>query len=198
MEVRNERQRKFIEELRNASDLGFPADLLEVSPQDLKDAIRDKLKPAAEPSRELPAGDGRQIYLITEMRDEEAVAPLANYLHHQGHSVLLPVFTGDEAEIRADHENTLRTCDAIVLFYGAGGELWLRRKLGEIQRSHGMGRNRPLLSEALYVALPDTPEKRRLRLHEPLVIHQPAEGFSPGLLDPFLAPLERGQVRRMR
>ena len=34
--------------------------------------------------------------------------------------VIQPVFEGDEAEIREYHEENLRTCDGVLIFYGAG------------------------------------------------------------------------------
>jgi hypothetical protein len=45
--------------------------------------------------------------------------------------------------MRADHDENLRTCDGVVIFYGSGNESWLRRKLREIDKSVGYGRPRP-------------------------------------------------------
>ena len=64
--------------------------------------------------------------------------PWADFLFKE-FEVIPPVFEGDEAEVRAYHEENLSTRDAIVIFYGAANDIWLRRKLREIQKSAGYG-----------------------------------------------------------
>jgi hypothetical protein len=80
--------------------------------------------PAAAVSRT----DAAQVYLIYDRPDAEAIQPWADFLFNE-FEIMHPVFDGDEAEIRSYHEESLRTCDGAVIFYGAGTELWLRKKL---------------------------------------------------------------------
>ena len=81
----------------------------------------------------------------------------------------------------------------IVLYYGAGDELWLRRKLRELQKSAALGRERPLLARGIYVGGPATPQKERFRTHEAMLIHEPAGGFDPAVLAPLLGAIAKAR-----
>ena len=58
----------------------------------------------------------------------------------RGHS---PGLRGRRGEVREYHEENLRTSDGVVIFFGAANEVWLRRKLRELQKSAGYGRTKP-------------------------------------------------------
>jgi hypothetical protein len=133
-------------------------------------------------------GDIKRVYLICDKRDLEATAPLADYLFESGLEVTLPVFEGDEAEVREDHEDNLRLCDAVLVYYGAANELWLRRKLREVQKSAGLGRKKIMLAKGIWIAPPATPKKQLLRSREALVMSQP-DIFAVDPLQPFLEAL---------
>lgn len=192
------RQREFVERLRVDPAAQGGAELLEVSLEDLKAAItreverlrQDAARAAAQDEAPAP-GDGgpRVLYLICDQRDQEDVGPLQDHLFDRGLEVVLPVFEGDEADVREDHEESLRTCDAVMIFYGAGNELWLRRKLREIRKISGQGRAAAPPPVAILAAPPATPQKQRLRTREATVIQQP-EGLRPEELEPFLAGLD--------
>ncbi len=193
----DERQQRFLEHVRTDPRIQQGADILEGPLEDFKSAIHKKLEPPeeAETPPEPAGGDEddslRRIYLICDQRDldSEATAPLEDHLYDAGLEGITPVFEGDEAQVRKDHEENLVECDAILFFYGAGNELWLRRKLREMQKSAAYGRTRPLLAKAIYVAAPETPKKKRLRTREAAVIPlQPS--FEPTALAPFVAQLE--------
>src|SRR4029079_16850378 len=102
------------------------------------------------------------------------------------YEVILPFFDEDEARARLEHEETLRACDAVLLYYGAGDELWLRRKLRELQKSAALGRERPLLARGICVAARRTPRRDRSRTNEPILVREPAGGFDPAALAPLL------------
>jgi len=187
LQVQDERQRKFIERLRADPGLQKGTDLLETPLEDLRTLIYTRLKPPApKPVPASKASSLTQIYFIFDQRDQDAVLPWKDYLFNQGLEVLTPVFEGDEAEIREDHEASLQTCDAVLIYYGAGNECWLRRKLREIQKIAGYGRTHPMRAVAIALASPASPQKQQFRTHEATVIPQ-FEGFSPGPLSPFLS-----------
>jgi hypothetical protein len=149
----------------------------------------------AEPHPPSPAqaggGSGDQltrIYLISDRRDEAAPTALADYLYDQGFEVILPVFEGEEAQIRKDHEENLSVCDAVLFYYGEGNELWLRQKLREVQKSAAFGRKKPIVIKAIYVAPPDSPSKARFKTREAMVIDQRAP-FDPVALTDFISQL---------
>ena len=74
--------------------------------------------------------------------------PLEDFLFERRFEVILPVFDGDEAQVRQEHEANLDDCDAALIYYGAGNELWLRSKLRELQKIAGYGRTKPMLAKA--------------------------------------------------
>ena len=200
LETEDERQRQFIESLQTDSRIQLGADILETPLEDFKSMIQKRLEPPEEEEKEeqeqdagaaIDLGDDlSRVYLICDQRDLDATLALEDYLYDQGYEVTVPVFEGDEAQVRKDHEENLVICDAILFYYGAGNELWLRRKLREMQKSAAFGRTRPLRAKAIYVALPETPQKLRVRTREAIVIPQQGE-FEPSALDPFLQQLQK-------
>ena len=147
-------------------------------------------KDAPEEAPSADEGDSKlvRIYVISDRRDETAPAALADYLYEQGFEVILPVFEGEEAQIRKDHEENLSVCDAVLFYYGEGNELWLRQKLREVQKSAAFGRKKPIVIKAIYVAPPDNPSKAKFRTREAMVIDQRAP-FDPAALTSFISQL---------
>jgi len=130
------------------------------------------------------------IYLICDALDMDSINELADCLFDAGLEVILPVFEGDEAEVREDHEDSLCRADAVLIYYASGNDLWLKRKLRELRKCEGQGRSAPLRAKSILVAPPHSRDKQWLRTREALVIQQP-DTFSRELLDPFLAQLQR-------
>lgn len=192
LEAKDERQRKLVEHLRNDARLQERSDLLETSLEDFKTALLQHLEPPEEEAgtKDATAPDDRllRVYLICDQRDLGATDGLEDLLFDRGLEVIAPVFEGDEAQVRRDHEENLVLCDAVLLYWGRANELWLRRKLREIQKSAGFGRKAPFRSKVIYVAPPADPAKERLRTREAVVVRE-QDGFSPELLDPFFEAL---------
>jgi hypothetical protein len=194
LQVEDERQRKVIEQLRMDPRIHDGSDLLETFLEDLRTVIQDRLKqaqkPPPEPSGASAAPDSLiQLYLIYDQRDAELASPWANFLFEGGFEVIHPVFEGDEAEVREYHDENLRTCDGILIIYGAASECWLRRKLRELQKSPGYGRTKSMPVIAISLVCPKTADKERFRTHEAIVIPQ-FDGFSPDPLRPFVSRLK--------
>ena len=116
-------------------------DLLEGSLEDLRTLISTRLKAAPKPAPPSVSGTATpgmsSVCFIYDQRDEAAVAPWAD-LFFKEFEVVHPLFEGDEKELRESHEESLRTCDGVLVFSGAANEAWLRRKLTEIQKSPGL------------------------------------------------------------
>jgi hypothetical protein len=196
IQVEDERQRKVLARLRSDSRLQFSADLLETSFEDLKTVYHEKLKkpapadPAPGSSAAVQAGeDRRQVYVIYDQRDSDLTPLWMDFLFKQGLEILRPVFEGDEAEIREYHQENLAHCDGVLIIYGKAGELWLRRKLREIQKSAGYGRTKPMGAVGIWLVPPKTPEKETFRTHEAMVISQ-MDKASPESLASFISKLK--------
>jgi hypothetical protein len=195
IEIEDERQRAFIDHLRTDSNVHATADLLETPIEDLKTLIYRKLAPPkVEKPAIAPSGELIRIYLMCDQEDVDATGPITDYLFDHGYEVILPFFDEDEAQTRMEHEENLRSADAVIIFYGAGNEVWLRRKLRELQRSGGLGREKPWLGRAIYVAGPPTPQKERLRTLEATVLHEGNAGFQAPVIDEFLADLAKART----
>lgn len=204
LEVEDGRQQNFITHLQTDPAVHASAELLEVPIEDLKTLIHRKLapppaaaKPAATTAKSPAAQELTRIYVLCDQQDMDAVRPLEDYLFGQGYEVMLPIFDDDEAQARLEHEENLQSADAVLVYYGAGAELWLRRKLRELQKSAGLGREKPWLGRAIYIAGPATPQKERFRTLEATLLHEPAGGFDGSVLGPFFEEIAnvRGGVR---
>jgi hypothetical protein len=177
------------------------ADLLETFLEDLRTVIHSKLKratvppPAAAPvlqQTDTAPNENvghRRLYVMYDPRDSEAAAGLVDHLFSE-FEVLQPIFEGDEAEIREYHDENLRTCDGVLIFYGSTNECWVRRKIREVQKAPGYGRTKAAPVVGIVVAAPRTPEKDRFRTHDAMVLPQ-LEGLSPDALQQFVASLKR-------
>lgn len=181
------RQFEFIECLQDESEL------LQTTLEDLKTIIQDKLNPSQKSSEPRIIEDGiTQVYLICDRRDLENIGPVEEYLWSQEWEVIPSMFEGDEAEVRQYHQESLRDCDAVLIYYGEGNELWLRTKLRELQKAAGYGRSKPMLAKAVYVAEPSTQQKQRFRTRQATVIKN-FEEFSPNSLEQFRVKLTQSQ-----
>ena len=193
LQVEDERQRKVIEQLRTDTQVLEGADLMEASLEELMTVIHSRLSQPPKPSQEptSPTTDAHlvRIYAIYDQRDADALSPWLDFLFDQDFEVIRPVFQGDEAEIREYHEENLRICDGALIFYGTANEIWLRRKLRELQKSPGYGRTKapPLIGIALVP--PKSADKECFKTHEAMVIPQ-CDGFSPGPLRRFVCGLQ--------
>jgi hypothetical protein len=199
IECDDERQLKFIEHLQTDTRIQQGADILQTTFEEFKAAMNRRLrKEEKKEEKEEPKDDDsagvdlednlRRIYIISDRRDEHAPTELGDYLYAQGFEVILPVFEGEEAQIRKDHEENLSMCDAVLFYYGEGNELWLRQKLREVQKSAAFGRKKPIVIKAIYVAPPDNPSKAKFRTREAMVIDQRAP-FDPAALTGFISQL---------
>ena len=191
LEVTDDRQRSVLEALRMGLHVHAGADLLETSIEDLRTEINTWLTGAPSPKRSVPDRNGAapppQLYLIYDRRDSPVIGPWTEYLCNQ-FEVIQPVFEGDEAEVREYHEENLKSCQGALIFYGAANQIWLRRKLREIQKSAGYGRvgRAPVVGVCLIG--PKTPEKEQFRTHEAMCLEQ-WSGLAPDGLQPFITRL---------
>jgi len=168
-----------------------PVPAAPVQPVQASSPLSPSTQAQAQAEADQYAGDDLQcIYLICDATDMDSINELADCLFDAGFEVILPVFEGDEAEVREDHEDSLCRADAVLIYYARGNDLWLKRKLRELRKSDGQRRSVPLKAKSILVAPPHSRDKQWLRTREALVIQQP-DAFSRELLDPFLAQLRR-------
>jgi len=190
LSVTDDRQRRLLDRLRLDRGMRPDTDLLETSFEDLRTLIASRLKESQKPAPATTAAakpGTASLYFVYDQRDEAAIAPWSDLLF-QSFEVVHPLFEGDEREIREAHEDALRQCDGVLLFYGNANEAWLRRKLTEVQKSPGNGRTKPAPELCVVQAPPRTPAKERFRTHYCGVVAQ-WDGCDAARLQPFVEAL---------
>lgn len=191
-----ETQARFIENLRTDATTQRGAELLQTPLEELKTVIRLRLngngkKPEAPPGKSPP-----KVYLIFDRRDVEGVVPLIDYLSDEKkYEVLLPLLDdegADDAGAFEIHKNNLAQCDAVLIYYGNGNQVWFEYKRRDLKKIVGLDRKSLLAADAIYVAAPRTPHKQLFKSPEALVIKE-FGGFSPATLDSFLARVQAAE-----
>jgi hypothetical protein len=192
LQVTDDRQQGVLDQMRLDQRMLPGTDLIEASFEDLRTMISTRLKEGPKATRVAPqtssmAPGMANLYLLYDQRDEATTAPWADLLF-KTFEVVSPLFDGDEKEVRESHEEALRNCDGVLLFYGAGNEAWLRRKLTEVQKSPGYGRTKAAPEVCICLIPPNTPVKARFRTHHAHVIPQ-WDGCDAASLEPFVTAL---------
>ena len=185
-------QEQFIEHLKKDSEMQRGAELLQTPLEELKSHIQKRLssngngkKPEPVPGQSPP-----KIYLIFDKRDIRGVIPLSKYLTAEKKcEVLLPPLDdegGGEAQPFDIHNENLKECDAVLIYYGQANQGWFEFKRRDLKKLVGLDRKSPLAAAAFYVASPETMHKEMFDNPDALVIKNFAD-FSPAALEPFLA-----------
>jgi hypothetical protein len=198
LKVQDERQRQYVERLRNEPRLLRNADVVEKPLEELRTLLtlrlREDERAAGTAAAPAAAPEHPYVYLIHDARDAAVVPTWCDFLF-QHFEVIRSVFDGDEAETRAYHEENLRIADGVVILYGAGSEVWLSRKLREIRKSAGYGRTKARADVAICLLPPRTPAKAEFRTHEATVVPQ-WDGVSVEAWQSFIARVKNRANRR--
>ena len=186
------RQQEFIDLMLRDPQAQLGADVITGDLEELKAAIHAALKKieTPPPSPPRPAEDAepgsKLVYLICDERDRKATIPLRKFLKSQGFETNIPAFEGDAAAVRQSNQDLLSTCDAAVVFYGAGDEGWKRSVDAELRKAAGYRSSKAPLAPYTYLAEPATNDKTELvDLEEPRLIDC-LTGFSEAALADFV------------
>jgi hypothetical protein len=177
-------QQAFIEALHHDAEVQFGADLITGDIEALKTQIHATLKKLEEPEpkqlaeQAAAANRAKSIYMICNEKDRKATVPVRKFCRDHGFEVAIPSFEGEATAVREAHQQLLTTCDAVVLFYGAGDEAWKRTIDNDLKKMPGYRGSRPLLANYTYLAAPKTTDKEDLiDMEEPNLING-LESFS--------------------
>jgi hypothetical protein len=184
----DERQRALVASVRDEYAGRPGVEVLQTPLEELKTFVHDRLTRAAPARPPAASASRRRVYLVCDGREVDAVRPIEDHLYGLGFEVVLPATEGDEGQLRQDHQANLVECDAVLVFYGQGSEIWLRAKLRDLDKAPGYGRAAAFAAKAVYVAAPATPAKERFRTHDARVIRNFGP-FSANDLAEFVADL---------
>ena len=157
----NEQHQVFIEALHQDAEAQAGAVLITGGLEELKSTIYRKLKVIKQASSsqgektELPEGEGKQlVYLVCDVKDRKPTVPLRKWLIDHGMEVKLPLFAGEATAVREANENLLATCDAVLLYYGAGDEAWKHAIDSDHRKIRAYRGAKPLPARTTYLAEP--------------------------------------------
>ena len=204
-------QKAFVEQLKHNTEYQKGADILEGSLEEFKQAIFDTIKRmdaeelASREAREREAKpvegktavpdaiagsrEPRLVYLICDQRDLDNTRLLEDLMADNGHDVLLPLFDGDQAQLRQVHLDNLKICDAVVIYYGAGNYRWAASMKSDLLRLPALGRSKPLIEKAVYVSGPADKDKETFKANDYILLNGLA-GFDADLFKAFLQKLK--------
>jgi hypothetical protein len=190
-EIADERQRAFVVRVQEDPALHHRAEIIEGNLNLLKKDLIRRLAPPEEKPKVAVGGNAPtrapKLYLICDPKDEPYVEALEDYLFDQGLEVSLPAFDGDDAAAATLHQDNLRSCDAVLVYYGAAPKAWVDIKLRELLKAAGYGREKPIAAQSVYIAPPDDHRKERYRTHQATVIRQSAQFAPSAELDAFIS-----------
>ena len=163
LRTEEEAQRAFLESVRQDPSAGARVDVLEAPLEELKTLVVTRLE---RPQPKTPAAAAPRdaalppfVYVVSDRADAAEMPALEKRLRAAGFEVAQTAFEGDVTQLREDHEETLRVCDAVLVYWGRGDDLWRRAKLRDLIRIRGRGRTQPFLAQAVLLADPPSPAK---------------------------------------
>ncbi len=193
----SDRHSEFIRSIQDGSEGMATTELLTGQIEEVKNLAVKRLRPDDQQAggKLHPLGqtqeDGEtRIYLICDQQDEEAVEPLEDYLFDQGYEVKTPQFDGDENAFVQAHQDNLRFCDGVLIYFGRASGQWVDMKLMDLLKAPGYGRTKPLIAKAVYVGPPENRRKTRFRTRTADVI-QGGNSINPDDLKPFLEKMKQ-------
>ena len=126
------------------------------------EVVRRARKPVASPAKNLRSSS--LVFLDADKDDVEIAKLLQSEFTKHQFATALPTLAGAADEIRADLEENLLDCDALLLVYGQTSSIWVRSQLRLFNKLQGK-RSQPPRVLALYNGPPL--EKAEVGFHLP-------------------------------
>ena len=187
-QTEDQRNQTFIHALKTEDAILAEAELIESPLQHLLHSVHDVLEqeePDQEADKPKSSEETPLVYLICDEKDQEIGYQIEDYLFDQGIEVIMPMFEGDETQVREDHQQNLVVCDATLIYYGKSDNFWFRAMTRDLQKAPGYGRSTPFKAQGILVGPPEDRKKQRIRSHDAIIMQAP-DGFNPDALQPFI------------
>ena len=220
----SEKQRKFLESVRNDPAVGALDELLEGSEEELKERIVAKLATleklakereaqaqraaAPQPGRASGTPAVRKVYVISaDTEAESCVVEVEQALGARGFDVISSLELAEEeteAAREARHQHWLAQCDGCLILHGHSKVSWVRAQIDEVRKAMGHRQIGPMFSQVVYLAPPVEGLKRRYQVYFPKLewVEAPAVDLAPFVHDllqevpaPTLKPAASSGVR---
>ena len=174
---------------------GEPAVLL-TSPrwrEDIVELVKKKLLPRMETAA--PAPGRRAVYLLCSPEDYDQSCELRKLiladLEDPTLQVLLPDFSlGHPFKFQRDHEEKLRNCEGVILYWGVAEKNWFDSQDQEVlPRAISWTRKRKYAAEAKYLSAPASEEKQHVQAKRGELVIRQFDRPDVGELRPFLTSI---------
>ena len=156
-----ERQKIFIENIKTEAALYNETEVLEIDLEEMKSIIIEEIESGGRfntkhreingyvaPSRE---DLSKIIYLIYDRDDKEESQKILKLLQKAHFRVVQPIFEGELMDVRYIHQENLKRCDGVIIYYGKTSDAWIKTKLQDVRKAPGFGRSKPLRAKAVYL-----------------------------------------------
>jgi hypothetical protein len=186
------RQQAFITALHQDENIQYGADLITGDVETLKASVHATLKKLEKLDATTLATpdegeDGNKlIYLICNERDVKATVAVRKFLRNAGFNITTPIFEGDAGVVREAHQQSMKECDAVIIFYGSGDEGWKHTLDNELKKLPVYRGDKPLLGCYTYLAQPSTAKKVDLIDMEEDKLIDGLEAFSATAMTDFM------------
>lgn len=180
LHIEDFRQEQFVQSLHESlNDSCRGIDLIQTSFEEFKLYVLKKLEELSRPSQPEVTSQVtstnepkiKRIYLLYDKLDQEQVSQISDYLYNFDNlEVLEPIIVDEDdsispAELREQHESSLKFSDAVLIYWGYSRRSWLQIKQSELIKITNT-RSEPFLAKAIYVGEPLTPEKSGFKSRE--------------------------------
>ncbi len=185
------KQKIYIENLKKDSEAIKKADLLESNIEELKGFISNKISVYQSTTAEKTQSkeDGKVIYLICNNSEVEKCEPIKDYLNSFGYQVITSDFEGSPNEVRNEHIENLKKCDATLVYYGGKNDNWMKSKLQDLSKSLGFEREKPLGPQAVIIDSEEKFDDLFKSRKNTMVLYSKGSSTEKSL-EPFLAQLQ--------
>jgi hypothetical protein len=132
--------------------------------EEFKSSLVDELQRKPEPPK---PPIGIMAFVNANLDDLALARDIGEGLKQFGVHCFLPMSKGSPEDIRRDLEENLKTCDGLLLVYGATGPEWIRSQLRQTRKAIAQ-RDRPLTALAVMEGPP--PEKDEIQVVVPNLV----------------------------
>jgi hypothetical protein len=123
------------------------------------------ITPARPITLSAPDADGDvRLFVFHSQEDSDYALSLAEAMRQRRLEALLPVFDGQEAEIRSFNNKQLAECDGVIVCWASASEVWVRAQASGLRNWSALGRSKQFCYRAVVAAPPPGARKRAGKL----------------------------------
>lgn len=93
------------------------------------------------------------VYFIYDLKDNDIAKEVTKEIEKKGFVIYSPLFTTDVIKVRQQHNFCLKNCDIAIIFSSNPNINWVNMKLMDVLKSPGLGRENPILGNAVVIPL---------------------------------------------